>query len=105
MANFISEDDIERDITKVFRNETLDYEYLNCYTVDPEDLNDGSQRSDKKKVVLLDRLQAALCRLNNDLPDSAIKAAVEQITQSRTQLSAFDANKSSLSTDTRRHSG
>ena len=56
MANFISEDDIERDITKVFRNETLDYEYLNCFTATAEDLSDGSRRTDKKQVVLVDRL-------------------------------------------------
>ena len=93
MANFISEDDIERDIIKVFRNETLGYEYLNCYTATAEDLNDGSGRSDKKQVVLLDRLQTALRRINQDLPESAIKAAVEQLTESRVQLSAFDANK------------
>lgn len=93
MANFISEDDIERDITKVFRNETLDYEYLNCFTATAEDLNDGSRRTDKKQVVLVDRLQTALRRLNSDLPESAIDAAVKQLTESRTQLSAFDANK------------
>ena len=52
MANFISEDDIERDIIKVFRNETLAYEYLNCYTTTAENLNDGSGRSDKKQVML-----------------------------------------------------
>lgn len=93
MANFISEDDIERDIIKVFCNETLAYDYQNCYTVDPEDLNDGSKRSDKKQVVLLDRLQTALRQLNQELPESAIKSAVEQIIQSRTQLSVFEANK------------
>ncbi len=93
MANFISEDDIERDITKVFRNETLDYEYLNCFTATAEDLNDGSRRTDKKQVVLVDRLQTALRRLNSDLPESAIDAAVKQLTESRTQFSAFDANK------------
>ena len=93
MANFISEDDIERDIIKVFRNETLAYEYLNCYTATSEDLNDGSGRSDKKQVVLQPRLQAALQRINPDLPESAIIKAIEQLTQSRAQLSAFDANK------------
>jgi len=67
MANFISEDDIERDIIKVFRNETLAYEYLNCYTATAEDLNDGSGRSNKKQVVLLDRLQTVLRRLYRKL--------------------------------------
>lgn len=93
MANFISEDDIERDIIKVFCNESLAYEYLNCYTITSEDLNDGSGRSDKKQVVLQPRLQTALQRLNSDLPESAINKAIEQLTLSRAQLSAFDANK------------
>jgi type I restriction enzyme R subunit len=93
MPNFISEDDIERDIIKVFRNETLSYEYLNCYTATAEDLNDKSGRGDKKQVVLLDRLQTALRRINQDLPESAINKAIEQLTQSRVQLSVFDANK------------
>jgi len=79
--------------SKWFRNETLSFEYLNCYTATAEDLNDGSGRGDKKQVVLLDRLQTALRRINHDLPESAIKAAVEELTESRVQLSAFDANK------------
>jgi type I restriction enzyme, R subunit len=93
MANFISEDDIERDIIKVFRNETLAYEYLNCYTATAENLNDGSGRSDKKQVVLQDRLYAALRRFNSKLPEAAIEAAVKQLTMPRNHLSAFEANK------------
>ena len=93
MANFISEDDIERDVIKVFRNETLAYEYLNCYTATADNLNDGSGRSDKKQVVLLDRLYAALRRFNSKLPEAAIEAAVKQLTMPRNHLSAFEANK------------
>jgi type I restriction enzyme R subunit len=44
-------------------------------------------------VVFQPRLQAALQRINPDLPESAIIKAIEQLTQSRAQLSAFDANK------------
>ena len=93
MANFISEDDIERDIIKVFRGDSLAYDYLNCYTATAEDLNDKSGRSDKKQVVLLARLQTALHKLNSDLPEVAIAEAIKQITLPRNHLSAFEANK------------
>ena len=32
---------------------------LNCYTEDPEDLNDGSGRADKRDVILVDRVREA----------------------------------------------
>jgi type I restriction enzyme R subunit len=71
-SNLIFEDDIERDIIKVFESEALGFDYLNCYTANREDLNDKSNRADKKQVVLLDRLRIALKRLNSELPDDAI---------------------------------
>lgn len=93
MANFISEDDIEQAIIKVFCDKSLNYDYLNCFTAKAEDLNDGSERSDKQQVVFAKHCQRALQRLNNGLPESAINEALAQLTESRTQLSAFDANK------------
>ena len=93
MANFISEDDIEQAIIKVFCDKSLNYDYLNCFTTKAEELNDGSGRTDKQQVVFAIHCQRALQRLNKDLPESAINDALGQLTESRTQLSAFDANK------------
>jgi type I restriction enzyme R subunit len=92
-SNLIFEDDIERDIIKVFESEALGFDYLNCYTANRDDLNDKSNRANKKQVVLLDRLRIALKRLNSELPDDAINAAIEKLTQSHIQQAAFDANK------------
>ena len=89
----ISEDDIEREIIKVFQSESLGYEFINCFTQEAENLNDGSGRSDKKQVILLARLQTALRRINPTLSESAIESAIAKLTESRAQLSAFDANK------------
>lgn len=93
VSNLIFEDDIERDIIKVFESEALGFDYINCYTVDCDDLNDNSNRTDKKQVVLLDRLRTALKRLNSELPDDAIDSAIEKLTQSHIGKTAFDANK------------
>lgn len=74
MANFISEDDIEQAILqKLVRDHG--YERLDCYTFAPGDLNDGSNRADKREVILLDRLAAALRRLNGGLPEQALEQA------------------------------
>ncbi len=92
-SNLIFEDDIECDIINVFESEALGFEYLNCYTVEANDLNDKSNRADKKQGVLLDRLHIALKHLNSKLPDDAINVAIEKLTQSHIQQAAFDANK------------
>ena len=55
MPNFITEDDIEQAILAKL-HEVHGYATLNCYTADPEDLNDNSGRSDKAEVVLLEPL-------------------------------------------------
>lgn len=93
VSNLIFEDDIERDIINVFESEALGFDYINCYTANRDDLNDNSNRTDKKQVVLLDRLRIALKRLNSKLPDDAIDSAIEKLTQSHIGKTAFDANK------------
>ena len=61
MPNFISEDQIEQALVQ--RLEHLHgFDSLDCYTEDPEDLNDGSHRANKREVILVDRVKEAAVR-------------------------------------------
>ena len=63
MPNFLSEDDIEQALLRKLK---ADYRFdvLNCFTARPEDLNDGSGRTDKRDVIFKDRVRKAALRLN-----------------------------------------
>ena len=91
MANFISEDDIEQAVLQKLQTD-YGFQRLNCLTAKPETLPDGSNRNNKRQVILTDRLRSAVRRLNPDLPDTAIDAAVDQITQPRRSISTIAAN-------------
>ena len=92
MPNFISEDDIE--VAMVQRLQHLyGYDTLNCHTADPADLNDGSGRTDKRDVILHDRLKAAVTSLNPGLPESAIDDALKQLCDKRQAMSFIAANR------------
>ena len=67
MANFISEDQIEQALLQRLQH-LCGYDALNCFTAQPDDLNDGSGRGDKREVILIDRLRAAVQRLNPHVP-------------------------------------
>ena len=70
MPNFISEDDIEQALLQRLQH-LAGWNTLNCFTAQPDDLNDGSGRADKREVILADRLRAAIAcrrRLNFDPP-------------------------------------
>ncbi len=92
MANFISEDDIEKRAIKLLL-EQLDYdEHLNCFTADEKDLSDGSMRSSKDEVVFTDRVRKALSKLNN-VPAEAIEQAIRELVKGRSGMSPMLANK------------
>lgn len=79
----ISEDAIEKDLlNKLFADYQI--ELLNCYTVDPEDLNDGSWRAKKTDVLLAEQLKKALPALNQHIPedqrDDVIRRAIDKLT-------------------------
>ena len=76
--NFISEDDIEQ-ATIALLNTEFDYQHLNCYTADSSDLNDGSGRTDKKDVILKDRVIAKCVQLNPQVPLDVIETAVSKL--------------------------
>ncbi len=89
--NFISEDNIEQAILQKLNTE-FSFALLNCYTAKPDNLNDGSGRSDKRDVILADRLKAACMRLNPAIPESTIDFAIEKIRDRRRTMSALAAN-------------
>lgn len=91
MPNFISEDQIEKALVKRLRDE-YGYEVLNCFTDDPEDLKDGSERCNKREVLLSDRLKEAAIRLNPTIPANVIDDALEKIFDRRQAMLLVAAN-------------
>ncbi len=93
MANYISEDDIEKAAIKLLL-EQLDYdEHINCYTADEKDLRDGSNRNSKEEVLFTDLLRKALNKLNKGVPEPAIEQAINELAKGRSSMSAMMANK------------
>lgn len=52
MPNFISEDQIERELVQKLQ-QLHGFDSLNYYTEDPENLYDGSARAYKRDVILI----------------------------------------------------
>lgn len=92
MPNFISEDQIEQALVQKLQH-LHGFASLNCHTDDPEDLNDGSRRSNKRDVILLDRVKEAAIRLNPDIPTTAIDEALEKLIDRRQAMSLVAANR------------
>lgn len=92
MPNSISEDDIEKEILKKLKRE-YGYELLDCFTADAEDLNDRSGRTDKRDVILSDRLKDALIHLNPGIPEPSIDEALSKLTDKRHAMSPIAANR------------
>jgi type I restriction enzyme R subunit len=92
MPNFISEDDIEVAMVQRLQH-VYGYDTLNCFTADPADLNDGSGRTDKRDVILHDRLKEAAIALNPGIPESAIDDGLKQLWDKRQAMSAIAANR------------
>ncbi|MGP1385152.1 MAG: type I restriction endonuclease subunit R [Thainema sp.] len=91
MPNFITEDDIEQATLRKLN--AYGFQQLNCNTANPDDLNDGSNRSNKRDVILSDRLKAAALRLNPDIPETAIDQALAVLTKNRSAMTAIAANR------------
>lgn len=86
MANYISEDQIEKAIVEVFTH-NLGYRHINCME------NDTTGRQAETDVVIKPLLRRKLAELNRGLPESAIDQAFEQLCQTRLDKSEFGANK------------
>ena len=59
MSNFISEAQIERALVQKLQH-LHGFDALDCHTEDPEDLNDGSGRANKREVILVDRVMGVI---------------------------------------------
>ncbi len=92
MANFISEDQIEQAILQKLHTQ-YGFEVLNCFTQNPEDLNDRSNRTHKRDVILEDRLKEASIRLNPSIPEPVVDLAVARLTDKRQAMSLVAANR------------
>jgi len=90
--SFISEDQIEQAMLQKLQH-LHGYDVLDCMTADPEDLDDESGRTDKRDVILADRLLGAVIRLNPELPRVGIEQAVEKLTERRRAMSTLGANR------------
>lgn len=90
--NFISEDDIEQALLQRLQH-LCGFNVLNCFTAQPDDLNDGSGRADKREVILAGPLRAALQRLNPQAPASAVDEALATLRMPRTAMSLVAANR------------
>src|SRR2546427_204877 len=92
MPNFISEDQIELALLQRLQH-LHGFDVLDCNTRDPEDLNDGSHRSDKRDVILMDRVKEAAIALNSNIPEAAIDDAIERLLDRRLAMSLVAANR------------
>ena len=86
MANFISEDQIEKAVIAVF-TEQLSYRHVNCQ------YQDLMGRTDERDVVIKRVLNEQLEMLNPTLPASAIEEAVGIICHTRFDQSDIAANR------------
>lgn len=86
MANFISEDQIEKATISVFVN-NLHYRHINCLD------KDTTGRLNENDVLIKPLLRRKLAELNTNLPSSAIDEAFEKICRTRLDKSELMANK------------
>lgn len=92
MANFISEDQIEQALLNRL-NQQFGFALLNCYTPNADELNDGSNRTSKREVILADRLKQAALRLNPQIPEEVIDGALARFCDLRSAMSLIAANR------------
>src|SRR6185295_13480334 len=92
MPNFISEDQIEQALLQRLE-QVHKFEILRCHCKDPEDLNDNSGRTNKRDVILLDRLRNAAIALNRKIPHTAIDDALVHFVDKRQAMSQVAANR------------
>lgn len=93
MKSFLSEDDIEKAVIEKVFQEQLHWEVFNAYTSQSDDLNDGTERTEKAEVVFKYTLHQKLTKFNPNLPPEAIDQAAHEIAKGRRAMSLINANK------------
>ena len=73
--------------------EDIGWETLNCYNEFDQGIDSPLGRKTKSEVVLTDRLETELKRLNPDATEDAIAKAIEELTHSRSVMSSVEANR------------
>lgn len=91
MPNFISEDNIEFALLTKLKAE-FNFDILNCYTTNPDELNDGSNRTDKRDVIFGDRLKIAINKHNKGIPENTINEVVAKVMERRVSMDPVAAN-------------
>lgn len=94
MANYISEDDIERAILEKLNNSPFNYDILRC-PADAEsrdNLNDGTGRNSKRQCVLPAVLTDALYRINPTIDKSIIDGIFRDLSRNFTGTDLTDTN-------------
>lgn len=92
MPSYFTEDQIERTLlSRLEKNHG--YELLDSNTSVREDLSDGSGRSDKRQVILEDRLREAAIRLNPAIPERAVDEGLQDFLAKRGAMSPVAANR------------
>ena len=83
MANFISEDDIEKAILNILKEEPFKYDIICCDSSPDkqEDLNDGTGRTNKKQCVLPQILKSSLQKINPTIDKNIIDDIVKDLSR------------------------
>lgn len=93
MASFISEDDIERQVVQVLRDELHYHEFLNLFNVPEAQANERFGRTDTTGVVRERTLLESLRKINKGVPDPVLLDAIQELTKYRDHLTLFEANR------------
>lgn len=96
MANFISEDNIEKAAIKLLVD-CHKYTPINCFTKDAEMLPDNSGRDNKKQVVLPQVLLKQLIELNPNIPQETVKTQWQELCHTPSTYDIMEVNYSNYS--------
>ena len=91
MANFISEDNIEKACVSILIKDNK-YKSLNCMTAEPETLPDGSGREHKKQVVLPDVLRDSLVKINPNIPITCVEKVAYDLCKTPCSVDLMQTN-------------
>lgn len=92
MPKVITEDMIEKALIETLTSKELEYSHMNCYTKDPDDLRDGTNRENKKQVVLFNILLRQLQVINPQIPLETLQNVAKAQVISRSNIDIITAN-------------